>query len=165
MGNGTKGALVKILVAALVGGGAIWLSSFASQRVSVLQKYPYIPPALMAGAGILLLRRGRLASGLGLAGAAGVVALMVLQQKGYLAIPSAAEQKTDQTAGYPDAGRDGVAYNSGWREMPARGAAGSLQGAAARALLAQQSTMGVGDAGAMLGSVSERVREAMGLAA
>jgi len=162
MGNGTKGALIKVLVGALVGGGAIWLSSFAAARVSMLQKYPYIPPALMAGAGILLLRRGRIASGLGLAGAAGVVALMMLQQKGYFAIP---DEKADQTAGYPDAGRyGGVAYNSGWREMPARGAAGSLQGAAARALLQQQSTMGVGEAGAMLGAVSDRVRDAMGLA-
>lgn len=158
-----KAAIGKVLVGVLVGGGAVWLSSLAVSRVETLQKYPIIAPAILAGAAILLYKRNHVASALGLAGAIGVLALFMLQAKGYLQLPSAGgNAQPPQTAGYPDAGRMvGREAYSGWRERPA--AAGALQGPAARAVLNDQQAMGVGEAGALMGRAAQRTIEAMGL--
>jgi hypothetical protein len=155
-----NGALGKVLVGVLVGGGAVWLSSLAVSRVEALQKYPFIAPAVLAGAAFLLYKRGRHASALGLAGAVGVLGLFMLQSKGYLQLPGA-QSDSSQTAGYGDAGRmmGGGAY-SGWREQ-----AGMLAGSDAPRILAEQNAMGVGDAGAIMGSGSRRLisaQDAMG---
>jgi hypothetical protein len=158
-----NGALGKVLVGVLVGGGAVWLSSLAVSKVDALQKYPYIAPAVLAGTAFLLYKRGRHASALGLAGAVGVLGLMMLQAKGYLQITSG--QQAAQ--GYGDAGRMISGWGtsqSGWRERPA--AAGAIAGAGARAVLSQQQALGVGEAGAFMGPQTKNVlsaQDAMGL--
>ena len=158
-----NGALGKVLVGVLVGGGAVWLSSLAVSKVTALQTYPYIAPAVLAGTAFLLYKRGRHASALGLAGAVGVLGLFMLQSKGYLQLGGQGSTPTP-TAGYGDAGFGDagrmIGNYSGWRERPA--SAGALAGPAARAMLAEQSAMGVGDAGALMGSMAQRVQEAMG---
>lgn len=154
-----NGALGKVLVGVIVGGGAVWLSSLAVSKVAALQKYPYIAPAILAGTAFLLYKRKRHASALGLAGAVGVLGLFMLQSKGYLQLGGAAQA---QAAGYGDAGR----MISGWGERPARQmAAGALAGAGAKTILSQQNALGVGEAGAFMGSAAQRTvsaQDAMG---
>lgn len=156
-----NGALGKVLVGVLVGGGAVWLSSLAVTKIDALQKYPYIAPAVLAGTAFLLYKRGRHASALGLAGAVGVLGLMMLQAKGYLQVTSG--QQAAQ--GYGDAGK----LISGWGERPVRRmAAGAIAGAGARAVLQQQNALGVGEAGAFMGRATSNVmsaQDAMGLIA
>jgi hypothetical protein len=157
-----NGALGKVLVGVLVGGGAVWLGSLAVSKIDALQKYPFIAPAVLAGTSLLLYKRGRHASALGLAGAVGVLGLFMLQAKGYLQVGGGAQA----ASGYGDAGRMIASQYSGWRERPA--SAGAMMGAQATRLLAQQQAMGVGDAGALLGHTARSTlsaQDAMGLIA
>jgi hypothetical protein len=159
-----KSALAKVLIAGLVGGGAWYLGGYATNKITTIQKNPWIIPALFIGIGILLARRGRLASGFGLAGAGGAIGVLQLQ----LRAASEATKGDEKAMGIGDAGRG----DSGLYDRPAP--AGALFGTGAKNLFEQQNTMGNandngwGEAGALFGSGGEQLRrqaDSMGWAA
>jgi hypothetical protein len=154
MRESTGKAIKNVLVAVVVGAIALFAGGYATQKIATLQSKPILVPLLLAGAGILLLRRGRVAAGAGLGGAAGALGLMQYQ--------AAALAKQGQAAGYGDAGR--YMRRDGWGEQ----SAGALGGAGARRLMTQQQALGPGEAGSMQGPAAKKVlrsTSAMGLSA
>jgi hypothetical protein len=154
MRESTGKAVKNVLVALVVGAIALFAGGYATQKIATLQQRPILVPLLLAGAGILLLRRGRMAAGAGLGGAAGALGLMQ-----YQASQLAEGQKPAQ--GYGDAGR--YARRDGWSDYSA---AGALGGAGAKRLLQQQQALGPGEAGSMQGRKAQSVlrsTSAMGL--
>lgn len=152
--SGRKAALKHIAIGAAVGAGALFVGGFAAQRIAYLNQQPWLVPASLVGVGLLLAMRGRANVGVGLAGAGGALGMLQWQATHAQA---AAPAPKPATAGYGDAGR----MDSGWYDRPA--GAGALMGAASGRLLAQQQSMGFGDAGAFFGAGASRMYDAMGL--
>lgn len=138
-----KGALIKTLVAVLVGGVGTGGMAFVGGKVQTIQNNAWITPVLMIGIGLLLARRGRLASGYALAGAGGAIGALQLMVK-----VQAAQEKPAQTAGY-DAPNAGALFGPGAPDLLSQqnamggwGDAGALFGSGAQALYQQQNAMG-----------------------
>jgi hypothetical protein len=127
-----KGTLKTIAIALAVGAGAVAVFSYAAPRIPQLNSYPWLPPTLMVVGGVLLARRGRMASGIGLAGAGGAVGFMLYGPSLLQKVTGGSSSSPQQTAGalwgHPDAGagfgyRDTGAMqggrDSGWYDRPA----------------------------------------------
>lgn len=148
----TKHVVKNVLVAGGAGAVGLFAGGYANQKSETLQKQPYAVPVLLLIVGAVALAKGKSdvvrVAGLGVAGGGGVLALMQYQAQ------KMAQQS--QTAGYGDAGRFR-------RPGGPHRETGSLQGARAKGILAQQETMGVGDAGALAGRGRRAVIDAQGL--
>jgi len=158
MRESTGKAVKNVLIAFVVGAIAIFAGGYATQKIATLQSKPILVPLLIGGAGILLLKRGRVAAGAGLAGAAGAIGFMQ-----YQASQLSQQSGGGQMAGYGDAGH--YRMSGGWSE---RAGAGALGGAGAKRLLQQQQALGPGEAGSLQGGGAKRVlrsQDAMGLEA
>ena len=75
--GGKKAVLKNVAVALAVGAVAVGVTSYAAPKIPQLMQYPWLTPAVMIGAGLLLARRGRTASGIGLAGAGGALGFLL----------------------------------------------------------------------------------------
>lgn len=96
--GGKKKALKSVAVALAVGAVAVGVTSYAAPKIPQLMQYPWLTPAVMIGAGLLLARRGRTASGIGLAGAGGALGFLLYGPR-LLAGASAPKEAPQQTAG------------------------------------------------------------------
>ena len=146
-----KGALTKVLVAGLIGGGTWYASGYASNKVSTLSKYPIILPLLLIGIGILLARRGRIVSGAAIAAVGGTIGALALQIK---MAQMKESSSSSSSAGLGDAGR----RDSGLYDKPA--SAGALFGEGAPSIFSQQNALGDngwGDAGALFGRGAQAI--------
>lgn len=145
----SKAGLGSVLVGVLVGGGATAVMGVVGTKVTTIQKYPIITPALLIGIGLLLARRGRLLAGFALIGAGG--AILGLQALVKLSsMQQAAAQPAAQTAGAGATLTD----------------TGNVFGNPR--VLQQQNTMGLDDAGALFGRGSSSIlaaANAMGIEA
>lgn len=173
----TKHVAKAVLVAGGAGALGLFAGGFANSKSATLQKYPYAVPLLLVLAGAVVLAKGKSAvaqaAGLGVAGGGGVLGLMQFQ----MAKLAAQQQQGGQTAGIGDAGKYGrIGVDGRWHRHSAgslghakdalgrsEGGAGSLQGRRALGILAQQETMGVGEAGSMQGRGRTAVMDAQGL--
>lgn len=166
----TKHIAKNVLIAGAAGAVGLFAGGFANSKSATLQKYPYAVPLLLLLLGGVVLAKGKstmaVAAGLGIAGGGGVLGLMQYQAS------KMAQQGgggATQTAGVGDAGKYGrIGPDGRWHRGAgelgrSEGGAGSLQGRAAQRLLAQQETMGVGEAGSIQGRGRRSIVDAQGL--
>ena len=128
--GGKKHVLKTVAIALAVGAGAVAVTSYAAPKIPQLMQYPWLTPALMVGAGLLLAKRGRTGSGLGLAGAGGALGFMLYGPKLMGAVQGQGQAQTAGFApiptGYPDAG--GNLYGPATRHGASNGmGAGAMQ--------------------------------------
>lgn len=137
MAKGGKGhALRNVGIALAVGAAAVAVTSYAAPKIPQLMQYPWLTPVVMIGAGLLLAKRGRTASGIGLAGAGGALGFLLYGPRimGSFGTqpsanqPPAAGAFASMPSGYPDAGSM-QGRDSGWYDRPA---AGGLYGPATK---------------------------------
>jgi hypothetical protein len=162
----TKHVAKNVLIAGAAGAIGLFAGGFANSKSATLQKYPYAVPLLLLLLGGVVLAKGKstmaVAAGLGIAGGGGVLGLMQYQA-------AKMAQGAQAAAGVGDAGKYGrIGPGGRWQRSAgelgrSEGGAGSLQGAAARRLLAQQETMGVGEAGSIQGRGRRAIADAQGL--
>jgi hypothetical protein len=163
--GGKKAVLKSVAIALAVGAGAVAVTSYAAPKIPQLMQYPWLTPALMIGAGLLLARRNRTASGIGLAGAGGALGFMLYGPKLMAAVQPSPSANAPATAGfasmptgYPDAG--GNLYGPGGHAQLGAGAlqnglydrpAGTLYGGSGPNAMGTPGDAGrVEDAGAVL---------------